>query len=225
MTGGTGTASEEGRALPALSRTDPEAAVECFDEILAQDPRSVGALTYRVGRAIGEVERGREDLQRAVELDRVQRTTSSSRWQPPTRATELAAQELREFWSNGPSEIAASVVASEGLERKVFFGLMSAPTRDCWQQAAQGGQDGPIDQGFLDDLGACLENVLRVQLLPTATRLAGTVATSGPERTPRPPVLLDSLLAEDPDDADALALLVSLDLASSDARYGRGRTR
>lgn len=222
LTGGTGTASEEVARCQPLSRTDPEAAVECFDEILAQDPRSVDALTYRGWALVrsGEVERGREDLQRAVELDP---GAADPHVFLAVAATdegdfELAAQELREFWSNGPSEIAASVVASEGLERKVFFGLMSAPTRDCWQQAAQGGQDGPIDQGFLDDLGACLENVLASNPADRDARLSRALSHIGPESADPEAAraLLDSLLAEDPDDADALALLVSLDLASGD---------
>ncbi len=219
--GGAGEGSGIG-ACQALARSDPDAAIGCFDELLAQEPGDVDALTYRGWAHIraDDLEAGRADLERAVQLD--PKAADPHVFLAVAAANEgdfaQAAEELEQFWSKGPSEVAISVVQSEGLEREVFFGLMSAPTRDCWQSAAAAGADGPIDQEFLDDLGACLDGVLAADPTDRDARLSRALAHVGPDSGDPAAAreLIEGILAEDPDDADALALMVSLDLAAGD---------
>jgi cytochrome c-type biogenesis protein CcmH len=224
LTGGTGTAAGGGEIArcQSLARTEPEAGIECFDGMLEDDPDNVEALTYRGWAHIrGEdVEAGRVDLVRAVELDPT--AADPHVFLAVAAADEgdfaTAASELQQFWANDPSDVAISVVQSEGLERKVFFGLMSAPTRDCWQAAASGGEDRPIDQAFLDELGSCLDDVLGETPDDRDARLSRALAHVGPQAADPEAAraLLDGVLAENRDDADALALVVSLDLAAGD---------
>lgn len=218
----TETASAAMSRCQSLTRTDPAAGIECFDELLGDDPGNIEALTYRGWAHLRaeDVTQGRADLNRAVEIDP---TAADPHVFLAVAAVDegdfaAAASELEQFWANDPSEVAVGVLQSEGLERKVFFGLMSAPVRDCWQAAASGGEDRPIDQAFLDDLGSCLDGVLAATPEDRDARLSRTLAHIGP-KTADPEAaraLLDGLLAADPDDADALALLVSLDLAAGD---------
>ncbi len=205
-----------------LAMSEPDKAIDCYDGVLAESPDDTEALTYRGWASVraGEVDAGRQDLRRAVELDpeyadpRVFLAVVAAN----EGDFETAAEELQAFWANDPSEIATSVVSSEGLERKVFFGLMSGPTRDCWQSAAESSDGGAIDQAFLDALGSCLDGVLAADPADRFARLSRAMAYVGPD-TADPgaaQMLLENILAEDPDDSDALALLASLELASGD---------
>ena len=201
---------------------EPAAAIECYDDILATSPDNLEALTYRGWahvRADDEAA-GVADLQQAVDLDpdyadaRVFLAVVASN----NGAFTTAAEELAAFWANDPSEAAVAVVQAEGLDRKVFFGVMSPATRTCWQQAARGGGEGAIDQAFLDELGACLDGVLAAAPEDPDARLSRALAHVGPERSDPAAarLLLEGLLSEDADDADALALLTSLDIAAQD---------
>ena len=225
LTGGTADSGGAGAGFQrcqGMAMTDPAQAVACFDDLLEENPDDVQALTYRGWAHIraDELEAGRSDLDRAVQLDpeaadpHVFLAIAAS----DEGEFELAAEELAAFWANDPGDVAVSVVNSEGLEREVFFGLMSAPTRDCWQAAAQNGEDRAIDQAFLDELGACLDEVLASDPGDRDARLSRALAHVGPETSDPEAArfLLESLLADDPGDADALALLVSLDLAAGD---------
>lgn len=222
LTGGTGGIAAELARCQPLAMREPAAAVECYDDILADSPDNLEALTYRGWAQVraDDEAAGVADLQRAVELDpdyadaRVfLAVVASNNGEFATAAEELAA-----FWANDPSEAAIAVVQAEGLDRKVFFGVMSPATRTCWQQAARGGGEGAIDQAFLDELGGCLDGVLAVAADDPDARLSRALAHVGPERSDPAAarVLLEGLLAEDPDDADALALLTSLDIADQD---------
>lgn len=221
-TEGTETADSTIARCQSLARTDPAAGIECFDGMLEDDPDDVEALTYRGWAHLRaeDAAAGRADLDRAVELDP---TAADPHVFLAVAATDegdfaAAASELQTFWANDPSEVAISVVQSEGLERKVFFGLMSVPVRDCWQAAAAGGEDRPIDQAFLDDLGTCLDDVLATTPDDRDARLSRALAYVGPQNGDPEAArdLLGAVLVTDPDDADALALLVSLDLAAGD---------
>lgn len=220
----TGVDLAEGGTAGALSQCggpasgDAEASIECFDEVLDERPDDVEALTYRGWAKVrsDDVAGGADDLGRAVELDptypdaRVFRAVVAS----GAGEFELARDELAVFWANDPSDVAVAVVQSEGLERKVWFGLMSEPTRACWQEAASGGGDS-IDQAFLDVLGGCLDDVLAEMPEDPEARLSRALAHVGPDDSDVPAArqLLAGLLEDDPDNADALALRVSLDLA------------
>jgi cytochrome c-type biogenesis protein CcmH/NrfF len=217
-----GTASEVARCQP-ISMQDPEDGIDCFDEVLADAPDDVAALTYRGWARVraGDVSGGGADLARAVELDPTFPDVRVFRAVVAADAGDFvtAAEELEVFWANDPSPVAQQVVGSEGLDRKVFFGLMSSPTRSCWQSAAEGGGEGStLDQAFLDRLGACLDGVLAITPGDRDARLSRALAHVGPERSDPEAAraLLDALLADDPDDADALSLGASLDVASGD---------
>ncbi len=222
LTGGNPSSGADLSSCQSVSRSDPDAAVECYDDILDEAPDDVQALTYRGWSLLraGDVESGTADLKRASELDP---TYPDARVFLAVAASDrgdfvTAGEELAMFWANDPSDVAVSVVQSEGLERKVFFGLMSAPTRDCWGQAAAAGEQGAIDQVFLDALGGCLDGVLAANPADADAVLSRALAYVGPD-TADPGAarsLLASLLAENPDDSGALALLVSLDLAAGD---------
>jgi hypothetical protein len=215
-----------------LAMSDPAAGVECYDDLLDSDPANAEALAYRGWAKVraGETDAGKADLEAALEL--------APEYADPHVFLAIAAVEAGEFeeassqmqlfWEAEPSGVAVSVVQSEGLERKVFFGLMPAPTRACWQSAAQQAPEGAIDQPFLDKLAGCLDGVLAVDPTDSDARLSLALARLGPEE-PDPDaarMILDGLLLEDPQNSDALALLVSLDISQGEldaAAEGLGR--
>ncbi len=228
-TGGTGTVSGELARCQPLAIEDPQAAIECYDGVLELDSDNAQALTYRgwANLRAGDREAGLEDLEAAVASD-------GSLADPhvflaidarDTGDYSGAAAQMELFWSKGPSEVAVSVVSSEGLEREIFFGLMDAPTRACWQQAAQSGEDRGLDQQFLDDLGLCLDVVLAADPDDPDAMLSRALAHIGPESADPEPAreLLDRLLEADPENSDALALRMSIDLLEGDLEAAEAR--
>ena len=232
LTGGTGTVSGELARCQPLARQDPAAAIECYDGVLELDPDNAQALTYRgwAGLRAEQRDSGIADLDRAIEVDpeladpHVFLAVDAA----DNGDFDTAAQQLQLFWSKNPSDVARSVVSSEGLEREVFFGLMGEPTRNCWQSAAQAGEDRGLDQQFLDDLGACLDLVLATTPDDPDAMLSRAMSHIGPEKADPDAAreLLSRLLAAEPDNSDALALEVSIDIAQGNldvAREGLGR--
>ena len=216
-----GIAADLARCQP-LAMREPAAAIECYDDILATSPDNLEALTYRGGPTCGPTTR--PPAWPTCSRRSIWTRTTPTRWvflavvASNNGAFTTAAEELAAFWANDPSEAAVAVVQAEGLDRKVFFGVMSPATRTCWQQAARGGGEGAIDQAFLDELGACLDGVLAAAPEDPDARLSRALAHVGPERSDPAAarLLLEGLLSEDADDADALALLTSLDIAAQD---------
>ena len=104
---------------------EPRDGVECYDEILADAPDNVEALTYRGWALIrlDRVEEGAADLERAVEIDpdyadaRVFRAVVAKRGGD----YDLAAAEIDRFYRNGPSPAAIQVLQMQGLEREIFI--------------------------------------------------------------------------------------------------------
>lgn len=222
LSGGTGSIATDLARCQPLAMRDPAAAIDCYDAVLAAFPDNLEALTYRGWAHVraDEETTGVEDLTRVVDLDP---TYPDARVFLAVVAADNgnfagAAEELAAFWANDPSDAAVSVVQAEGLDRKVFFGLMSAATRACWQRAAEDGEDGAIDQAFLDGLGICLDTVLAGDPTDADARLSRALAHIGPDRSDPAAAraLLDGLVSEDPADSDALALRVSLDIATGE---------
>lgn len=205
-----------------LAMSDPAAGIECYDELLESDPANAEVLAYRGWARVraGDVEAGKADLEAALEI--------APEYADPHVFLAIAAVEagdfeeassrMQLFWGADPGGVAVSVVQSEGLERKVFFGLMAAPTRACWQVAAQEAPEGAIDQPFLDSLAGCLDGVLAVDPTDSDARLSLALAELGPDEADPEAArsILDGLLREDPENSDALALLVSLDISQGE---------
>ena len=234
LTGNDGGLREQLATCQPLAFQSPAKGVACYQKILDETPDNLDALTYQGWAYIrdGQIERGAKNLARAVELDpdypdaRVFRAIvlarageSAATSGDATTAEQsftAAASELDRFYRNDPPTVAVQVLQQEGLERKIFFGLLDAGTLGCWQQAAAASpEDQPIDQQFLNTLGGCLDGVLAstpdsadallskalTQVGPDAPDIAGAEATVG------------RILAADPNDANALLLRASLALA------------
>ncbi|MEZ5269069.1 MAG: cytochrome c-type biogenesis protein CcmH [Microthrixaceae bacterium] len=231
LTGGTGTVSGELARCQPLARQDPRlrssATTGCWNSI----PTARRLSPTAAGPGCGPNSATRGSLI----------STGPSRWTPtgrPPRVPGSRCSRQRRLRHRSaaaavvlvqePSDVARSVVSSEGLEREVFFGLMGEPTRNCWQSAAQAGEDRGLDQQFLDDLGACLDLVLATTPDDPDAMLSRAMSHIGPEKADPDAAreLLSRLLAAEPDNSDALALEVSIDIAQGNldvAREGLGR--
>jgi tetratricopeptide (TPR) repeat protein len=199
---------------------DPEAGVECYDEILADAPDNVEALTYRGWAQIrlDEVAEGAADLERAVQIDpdyadaRVFRAVVAKRGGD----YELAAEEIDRFYRNDPSPAAIQVLQMQGLEREVFIFTVDEPTRSCWQQAAQAQDPDATDATkFLSELGECLDAVLAADpndVDALVSRAYTAVDATSTDLTPAV-ALAERAVAADPQDANARLLRASLAFA------------
>ena len=222
--GGTLTGNDNGlreqlATCQPLAFQDPAKGVDCYQKILDTSPDNVDALTYQGWALIRDdrIDEGAGNLARAVELDpdypdaRVFRAIvlarageSAARSGDRARATEsftAAAAELDRFYRNDPPEVAVQVLGQEGLERKIFFGLLDLGTLGCWQQAASAStEDQPIDQAFLDGLASCLDGVLAGTPGSVDAQLSRALAAIGPERqdTATATGLVEQILAADP---------------------------
>ncbi len=220
ITGAVNTQRAALQTCREASFQDPEGGVECYDELLAGTPDNVEALTYR-GWALIRLERvteGAADLERAVEIDpdypdaRVFRAVVAARGGDH----ELAAAEIDRFYRNNPSPAAVQVLQGQGLERQVFIFTVGAPTRGCWQEAARAQDPEDADPAaFLDDLGACLDEVLAAD--PTdvdaLVSRAYTSVDPGSRDLTTAAELAERAVAADPTDPNGLLLRASLAFA------------
>jgi tetratricopeptide (TPR) repeat protein len=140
----TGAVNTQRAALATCQQAsfqDPEGGVECYAGILEDAPDNVEALTYQGWALIrlDRVDEGAANLARVVEIDpdypdaRVFRAVVASRGGD----YELAAEEIDRFYRSNPSPAAIQVLQTQGLEREIFIFTVGAPTRACWQRAAQ----------------------------------------------------------------------------------------
>ncbi len=216
-----------------LAFSDPEAGVECYEDLLAESPDNVEALTYQGWALVrsGRVVEGSERFDRVVELDEsfpdvhvfravvAARAADAARQrgdrEAATAAYTEAADELAAFYRNDPSAIAEQVLRQELLELKVFLGLLDPPTSECWTRVITGqGEDLAFDQAFYDQLGACLDEVVAANPGSTDALVSRGVAALGPER-PDPAAasaLAERALFVDPSDANARLLQAAVAL-------------
>jgi tetratricopeptide (TPR) repeat protein len=234
LTGNDGGLREQLATCQPLAFRSPAKGVACYQKILDATPDNVDALTYQGWALIRDdrVEQGAKNLARAVEIDpdypdaRVFRAIVLARageaaarsgdTATARKSFTAAAAELDRFYRNDPPEVAVQVLTQEGLERKIFFGLLDAGTLGCWQQAASASAaDKPIDQAFLDTLGRCLDGVLAATPDSTDAQLSKALSLIGPDRQdiPAARALVERILAADPKDSNALLLRTSLALA------------
>jgi tetratricopeptide (TPR) repeat protein len=216
-----------------LAFSDPEAGVECYDDLLAESPDNVEALTYQGWALVrsGRIVEGSERFDRVVELDEsfpdvhvfravvAARAADAARQrgdrEAATAAYTEAADELAAFYRNDPSAIAEQVLRQELLEVKVFLGLLDPPTSECWTRVITGRGDGlAFDQALYDELATCLDRVLAASPGSVDALVSRGVAALGPERAD-PAVaaaLADQALALDPADANARLLQAAVAL-------------
>jgi tetratricopeptide (TPR) repeat protein len=216
-----------------LAFSDPEAGVECYDDLLAESPDNVEALTYQGWALVrsGRIVEGSERFDRVVELDEsfpdvhvfravvAARAADAARQrgdrEAATAAYTEAADELAAFYRNDPSAIAEQVLRQELLEVKVFLGLLDPPTSECWTRVITGRGDGlAFDQALYDELATCLDQVLAASPGSVDALVSRGVAALGPERAD-PAVaaaLADQALALNPADANARLLQAAVAL-------------
>jgi tetratricopeptide (TPR) repeat protein len=229
ITGDTGTLRQQLATCQTTSFQKPADGIECYDEILAQAPENLEALTYQGWAYVrsDQPAKGQANFDKVIALDpsyadvRVFRASVAA----TARDYQTAAQELETFYASSPPAAAVQVLQSQGLERKIFFGLLDSGTRECWQQAAETQQQGEqFNQQFLDTLGTCLqaELVKNPQNVDALVSLA--LSKVGPEVADLPAAneLLQTALQIAPEFGDALLLRASL--AAADSRFNDAQT-
>ena len=203
-----------------LALKSPKQGIPCYQKILDQSPDNLDALTYQAWAYVrdGQVAKGGRSLQRVVALDpdypdaRVFRAIIASRAGDFTQA----AAEVDRFYRNKPSQVAVQVLDQEGLERTIFFGLISPATSACWATAAkESPSKSGIDQAFLDRLGTCLDTVLAAAPTDKDALLSKALTLIGPDHQDIAGAesVLNRVLAADPNNGNALLLRTSLALA------------
>ena len=236
LTGNGDSLREQLATCQPLAFRSPAKGVSCYQKILDASPDNLDALTYQGWALVrdGNVERGARNLARAVAVDpdypdaRVFRaivlarageaSAKAGNTETARQSFAAASAELDRFYRNDPPDVAVQVLQQEGLERKIFFGLLDPPTLGCWQQAAAASPDDqPIDQAFLDRLGGCLDRVLASDPGSRDARLSKALTLLGPDRqdVAGALALVDGLLASDSSDGNALLLRSSLALSQS----------
>jgi hypothetical protein len=228
ITGSTGTLRERLATCRTTSFQKPAEGIDCYDKLLLEAPENLEALTYQGWAYVrsDQVEQGSANFDEVVQLDptypdvRVFRASVAS----DEGDFALASSELSQFYANDPSPAGVQVLQSQGLERKVFFGLLDADTSECWQAAAVGqGEEGTIDQQFLDTLGTCLDGVLAAAPDNVDALVSRALSELGPDDADLPAALalVERAVAADPGNANAVLLQASL--AASDGRFDDSR--
>ncbi len=225
-----------------LAFSDPEAGVECYQDLLVESPDNVEALTYQGWALVraGRVAEGGERFDRVVELDPefpdvhvfraivAVRAGDAARQRGDRTAARAAyteaADELGAFFRNDPPVVAEQVLAKELLDVKVFLGLLEEPTAGCWVAAlSERGDEVVFDQAFYDDLATCLDAASASGPAAADALVSRGIAELGPER-PDPAaaaVFADQAAAADP--ADANARLLQAAVAVAEQRFDRAR--
>ena len=224
ITGSTGTLREQLATCQTTSFQEPAKGIDCYDDILEDAPDQIEALTYQGWAMVrdGRVAEGAANFDRVVELDPEYPDVRVFRASVAARAGDhaLAAAELDRFYANDPSTSAVQVLRSQGLEREIFFALLDGPTAGCWTSAAeQQGEDGSVDQAFLDSLSACLEGVLATSPDDVDALVSLGLSRVGPDVADLPGAIeaVDRAVQLAPQDPNALLLQASL--AAADQRY------
>jgi len=224
ITGSAGTLRQRLATCQRTSFQKPAEGIDCYDEILAEAPENLEALTYQGWAYVRDDQpaKGTANFDKVIALN--PKFPDVRVFRASVAATALdyqsAANELNVFYASAPSPAAVQVLQSQGLERKIFFGLVDGGTRECWQQAAQEQKKGQqFNQAFLDSLGACLqaEVAQNPQNLDALVSLA--LSKVGPEVSDLPAANqhLNEALQVSPQFADALLLRASL--AAADSRF------
>lgn len=238
ISGGIDNLRSELARCQTASMQDPPAGIECYDDLLADAPGNVEALTYQGWAYIRDdrVAEGAANFARAVEIDpdypdvRVFRAVVASR----AGDFEAAAAEIDRFYRNDPSPASVQILQSQGLEREIFVRLLDDATRTCWVDAARatqgyGGQDGGDGTGgggeggadaaaagdFLGSLGTCLDGVIAADPGNSAALVskAYAVLAPGTHGLAQGIELAERAVAADPDDPNARLMRASVALA------------
>ena len=224
ITGSTGTLRQQLATCQTTSFQEPAKGIECYDQILKKAPENLEALTYQGWAYVRseQVAKGSANFDKVIALDPNYADVRVFRASVAATAQDYrgAADELDVFYASSPSPAAVQVLQSQGLEQKIFFGLLDSGTRSCWQQAAQEQKEGDqFDQKFLNLLGGCLEAELAINSQNVDALVSLALSKVGPEVTniPEANELLNTALQISPEFADALLLRASL--AATDSRF------
>jgi len=224
ITGSTGTFREQLVTCQTTSFQKPIAGIDCYDRILSSAPENLEALTYQGWAYVrsDQPEKGTANFNKVVALNPSYADVRVFRASVAATAQDYpaAAKELDAFYASSPSPAAVQVLQSQGLERKIFFGLLDPGTRSCWQQAAQAQKEGEqFNQKFLDTLGACLDAELATNPLNVDALVSLALSKVGPQVADlgAANALLNTALQIQPEFADAVLLRASI--AAADLRY------
>ncbi|CAN5563300.1 hypothetical protein BH10ACT3_BH10ACT3_13810 [soil metagenome] len=212
ITGSTGTLRERLATCQTTSFQEPAKGVTCYDKILDEAPENLEALTYQGWAYVRDdrVAEGTANFDKVIALDPSYADVRVFRASVASKAEDFAAaaDELDQFYANDPSPAAVQVLQSQGLERNIFFGLLDADTRDCWELAAAGQETAEFDQDFLDTLGTCLDQVLATSPDDSDALVSRAISKVGPDSPDAAGAveLVDRAVRVDPTDANALLL-------------------
>lgn len=223
ITGSSGPLREKLATCQTLSFQKPEEGIKCYADVLSDAPDNVEALTYQ-GWAkvrVDKVNEAKRNFDRVVKIDPGYPDVRVFRAVLDTKQGDFAAAaaEISTFYANDPSPMAIQVLQSQGLEQKIFFGVMNPATTACWKAAAAGSEGkGQLDSKFYADLGSCLDIVLTATPDDTdalVSRAFTLVGSSKPDPI-KAIEQLDRAIQVDPDNPNALLMRASLRTASGD---------
>ncbi|HTO00908.1 MAG TPA: tetratricopeptide repeat protein [Microthrixaceae bacterium] len=228
ITGSAGPLREQLATCQPLSFQEPEKGIKCYAKILETAPDNVEALTYQ-GWAMVRAERIEEagkNFARVVELEPDYPDVRVFRAVIATRAGDFAtaATEVSKFYANNPGPMAIQVMQSQGLERKIFFGLLSPATTLCWQKAAAANEGkSQLDTSFYATLGTCLDEALADSPNDTDALISRAFTMVGAENPdPKKALqLVETALGFEPQNPNALLMRASLRAASNDIAEAR----
>lgn len=214
----------------SLSLSKPEEGIACYDDLLAETPDDVDALTYQGWAKVrsGDVAGGSAAFDRVVEIDPTFPDVHVFRASVAKNAGDFAAaqRELDTLYSLNPSPVVLSTLTQMGLDRDVALGLLPADVSECWKveepalnatiEALGDGSD--IDReaavaGMADVATAmgCLDRVVTerpvdADALTLRSVGAGVIGFLEPKSVERAEADAAAALAARPDDPTALAL-------------------
>jgi len=134
----TGSSPDDGSAEGCLriSLREPEEGIACFDDVLADAPDDVVALTYQGWAKVrsGDVAGGSAQFDRVVALDPGYPDVRVFRAAVAKDAGDfaLAQAELEELYALDPPPALLSTMRSMNLESTVALGLLAPDTAECW---------------------------------------------------------------------------------------------
>jgi cytochrome c-type biogenesis protein CcmH/NrfG len=144
LTGSGGSLRDQLAECQPLAFSDPEAGVACYDRILRREPENVEALTYRGWALVrsGRTDEAQRVFDRVIVLDSTYPDVFVFRAVvQKNRGDFTAAQaELDRLYALDPPAGILTTMSRMGLDREIAFGLLRAPTRQCWKDAEEAAQ-------------------------------------------------------------------------------------
>ncbi len=227
-TGLTGSAGSVRERLAECQRLfgEPDDAVDCYDDILADQPDQLEALTYQ-GWALVRGDRSDEAMtrfDRVVELDPTYPDVFVFRAvvKKNAGAFPAAQAELDRLYALDPPASLLDTMQSMGLDVEVLLGLLGPELASCWKDVAKFGTDlqqasttvpaGATPDGFAEAL-ACFDPILAANpddLNALTFRAAAVYGIGATEYVQSALDGLDRAIAAHPDDPTARVVRAGL---------------